>query len=67
MLEIKIAKAKKGVLIFGLLSLVGLFLLMAGLIHSWIAQAIVIALMTRVIYGWSMLKRLQREQKLTSI
>lgn len=67
MLEVKIAKAKKGVLMFGLISLFGLLALMAGLIQGWMAQAIIIALMTRVIYGWSMVKRLQREQKLALI
>lgn len=67
MLDTRIEKAKKAARIQLVFTLIGVIVLLLGYANGWIMQAVVIALSTRVIYGWVVVNLLKREQDLSSM
>lgn len=67
MLEKQLSKANKANKLHTILTLIGIVLLSLNVVEGWIPQAIVLALATRVLYGWVVVSKLKQENELTSM
>ncbi|HCH25070.1 MAG TPA: hypothetical protein DE179_12340 [Oceanospirillaceae bacterium] len=61
MLDNKIAKEKKALMIHSSLFAICLLLLLLDVLHGWVAQAVAIALCTRILYGLVVLSKLKQD------